>query len=1028
MFPVSQRHGVSRPVAAHAGATTRRCRPTVLLLATLTSGNSSALKIHAQHAAWGWQLARATVVATTLQFCAASGQAANASVGGGFGAGGRFGGSGGGGGGGGDGPSSTQPGSANVLGDVAEASDLVEEVVLLDVGGMKCGGCVGHVKKILESQPGVIAASVNLTTETALVRVLVPRSSSGAAALAALGEKLTQALTAAGFPSKPRDPSTSSSALAAALAAKRAAKVARLRAATLDLLTAWGLAAVCGLSHLAHALPSAPAWMHTFHSVPLNAALSVAALLGPGREILVSGLKALAAGRPDMNTLVGLGAGASFGVSCVAAALPKLGWKTFFEEPAMLLGFVLIGRALEERAKLQASADMAALQELVPTRARLLLSGGGDKHAEVPAEAVGPGDLLLVLPGDRVPVDGVVVGGRSSVDESALTGEPLPLTKAPGDRVAAGTVNCDGALTVRAEHSGQQTVIADIVRLVEVAQARTAPIQRLADTVAGKFAYGVMGLSAATFAFWAAVGTRVLSSSASGPAGALLLSLQMACSVLVTACPCALGLATPTAVLVGTSAGARRGLLIRGGDILEAASHVDTVVLDKTGTLTVGKPQVTHVHSLLPLESLTGPGGGGGGSSAADAVLQLAAAAERRTTHPVAQALVRAADQLHPPATAAAERACNGSFVQEPGSGVAATVGGRRVAVGTLEWLQRQGADPPPPPAAAATSIATAAVHGVGNSHSRVYVAVDGAVAGVIDVADAVRPDARETVERLHQQGIRTVMLSGDKSAAAAEVASAVGIAAADVFADVKPAGKKAVVEELRAAGRVVAMVGDGINDTAALAAADVGIAMGGGVDAASEVAKVVLLGDQLSQVADTVHLARRTLAKINQNLMWAFGYNLIAIPLAAGVLLPTAGICLTPSVSGALMGFSSLAVVSNSLLLQLEVKGMGTSTATATAGAAARAGSRGAVVAPLASPAKSSADRSQGELAEDGGLVGTGVATSATAPAASSPVEESARGAPQMLASVVSSSAGSAGGAGVAPRAGGGGVASAAG
>lgn len=358
---------------------------------------------------------------------------------------------------------------------------------------------------------------------------------------------------------------------------------------------------------------------------------------------------------------------------------------------------------------------------------------------------------------------------------------------------------------------------------------------------------------------------------------------------------------------MGTSAGARRGLLIRGGDVLEAASHIDTVVLDKTGTLTVGKPQVTHVHSLVPLELLMGgevvAGDCSRSGSPADVVLQLAAAAERRTTHPIAQALVHAADQLHslpppqqqqPLAAAAADEIPSsssasspvdggrpaldlslqdGSFVQEPGTGVAATVGGRRVAVGTLEWLQRQGADVAAAEAALAmygtaaraatetvvpddlgflqptAAAAPANVQGVGNSHTRVYVSVDGAVAGVIDVADAVRPDARATVDRLHRQGIRTVMLSGDKPAAAAEVAAAVGISPNDVFADVKPAGKKAVVEELRAAGRVVAMVGDGINDTAALAAADVGVAMGGGVDAASEVANVVLLGDQLSQV-----------------------------------------------------------------------------------------------------------------------------------------------------------------------------------
>ncbi|GFR41528.1 hypothetical protein Agub_g2224 [Astrephomene gubernaculifera] len=1160
MVPVAQRQSNARPLATRQP---RRCRPVVLPVAASSPGTSANNQSNSPHTAWAWKLFRATVATTTLQFCAAASQAANASVGGGYGAGGGLGGFGGGGGGGGDGHSTPARGSASILGDVAEASDLVEEVVLLDVGGMKCGGCVGHVKKILESQPGVTSASVNLATETALVRVLVPRGSSSSgggsgagamrlaavaaaaaagataataganagasggsgsgAAVAAMGEKLAQALSSAGFPSKRRDPSTSSSSLAAALAAKRAAKVARLRAATTDLIFAWGLAAVCGLGHLAHALPSSPfpPWLHcVLHSVPLNAALSAAAMLGPGRDIMVSGLRALVAGRPDMNTLVGLGAGASFGVSCVAAVLPGLGWRTFFEEPAMLLGFVLAGRALEERAKLRASADMAALQELLPSRARLVLGGG--KLAEVPAEAVSPGELLAVLPGDRLPVDGRVVGGRSAVDESALTGEPLPVTKQEGDPVTAGTVNCDGCLTVRAEHSGQSTVIADIVRMVEMAQARTAPIQRLADQVAGRFAFGVMGLSAATFVFWATLGTKIFpqvlatsaAASAASPAAALLLSAQLAANVLVTACPCALGLATPTAVLVGSGAGARRGLLIRGGDVLESVSRVDTVVLDKTGTLTVGRPQVTHVHALLPAEAMLagggcevrnaggcssgtsssagdgdgssssyGGGGEGGPSAAANVLLQLAAAVERHTSHPVAKALVAAAEQLHtsssppgqqqqPTGAAAAEAVsgdggrctapspaarleltlAEGSFVQEPGSGVAAMVGGRRVAVGTLDWLQRQGAKMDTAAAAAAlaagygsnsgggaaaagdldfqASSASAAaagggVQGLGNSHTRVYVAVDGAVAGVIDVADAVRQDARETVARLHRDGIRTVMLSGDKAAAAAEVAAAVGIDAADVYGDVKPAGKKAVVEELRAGGRVVAMVGDGINDTAALASADVGIAMGGGVDAASEVAQVVLMRDQLSQVADAVHLSKRTLAKIKQNLVWAFGYNLVALPLAAGALLPTAGICLTPSISGALMGFSSLAVVSNSLLLQLEVQNMDSRSheRLKNAAPAAAAGTGSAAPAGGMKPLQAGVSASSTSQPEDSGsdtLLTAAAGTTGTGGAAGSGPSgsERSRGAPQLLASVVSSASGAAAGGGMSPPA----------
>eukprot|EP00798_Chlamydomonas_sp_ICE-L_P017695 gene17695-24051_t len=500
-------------------------------------------------------------------------------------------------------------------------------------GGMKCGGCVGHVKKLLEQQEGVTQASVNLATETALVHVLVPKGSDDrgqmAKQLEEMAERISQAMSKTGFKTTIRSSTSSSSAVAAVLAAKREskiqrmhegrhmgscfcmgpvsspwhkshegfvllcstssssavaamlatkkeAKMQRMRDATWDLAFAWGLSLLSGFAHLGHAWVGAPKWLHALHSPPLQAALSVLALVGPGRNIICSGANALWNGRPDMNTLVGLGATASFGVSCVAAMLPNLGWKTFFEEPAMLL---------------------------------VLQTGG---YKEVPADIIGSGDLITVLPGDRVPVDGIVTSGRSTVDESAITGEPLPITKQKGDKVTAGTVNCNGQVTVQAEHSGQQTVIADIVRLVEMAQARTAPIQRLADSVAGKFAYGVIGLSVATFAFWALAGTRMfpqvlvgatqagsaaaaacaacLTGGAAVPSSAapiaatasLILSAQMACNVLVTACPCALGLATPTAVLVGTGAGARRGLLIRGGDVLEAISHIAKRVLSGT--------------------------------------------------------------------------------------------------------------------------------------------------------------------------------------------------------------------------------------------------------------------------------------------------------------------------------------------------------------------------------------------------------------------------------------------------------------
>jgi Cu2+-exporting ATPase len=1057
---------------------------------------------------------------------------------GGGGGGGGFGGFGGGFGGGdyfgggnwgaaGLGACAALSGANPAVGDVAAAAAAVDapegvSLVLLDVGGMRCGGCVGHVKRVLEEQPGVIEASVNLATETALVKVSLAAAAAACATAAAaaaaadgaaaakqaappanldeLAGRLARALTDAGFKTtvRPRggggsgaasggaDGSTASppasgggfASAADAVRAKREAREERLRRVGWDLAAAWVLAALCSVGHAAHAWPHLfPAWaapLHVLHTPAVGAALSAAALLGPGREVLTRGWEGLARGRADMDSLVGLGASAAFGVSCVAAALPKLGWPTFFEEPAMLLGFVLLGRCLEERAKLRASSDMAALQALVPATARLsLLSGRGEgvvaptaspssctspaldvaaasaaaahgAWAEVPAEAVSRGDSVVVLPGDRVPCDGVVVSGRSTVDESALTGEPLPVVKSPGERVSAGTVNCDGALVVSAEASGRATAIAEVVRLVEAAQARSAPIQRAADAVSGKFAYGVMACAAATFAFWSTVGVRAFpgvvaaaaakaaggaaaatccapaaagaaagAAAAASPAAGLMLSLQLACNVLVVACPCALGLATPTAVLVGSAAAARQGLLVRGGDVLEATSHVDTVVFDKTGTLTVGKPRVAAV-SILAAGSASPLALEGGERR----LLALAAAVERQATHPVARALVDAADEAASGGDGGDDGAMStqqqqqslqlsaepGTFVQEPGSGAAAVVAGRRVAVGTLEWVRRQqGAHLPGALASGASladedAAAERAAHSVmeaaaavraGSSspaataapaivgHTQVFVAVDGAVAGVVDVADAIRPDARATVAALRARGVRAVMLSGDRPEAAAAVAAAVGIAPEDVFAGVKPAGKARIVRQLRgevlsdeeevvegdlaqqmqqqkaaaaygsnqqqqqkAAARgdttaaprpgqqrqrsVVAMVGDGVNDTAALAAADVGMAVAGGVDAAADVAGIVLARGGVSQVVDALDLSRATLRKVKQNLAWALGYNALGLPVAAGALLPALGFALTPSVSGALMGMSSLTVMGNSLALRHELLGGG--------------------------------------------------------------------------------------------------------
>ena len=794
------------------------------------------------------------------------------------------------------------------------AAPAADEVLLVDVGGMMCAGCAGRVRRLLEQTPGVASATVNLATETALVRVRLGDQAADAqpdgGLLAALSARLEAALVAAGFTASARKPALDGVGDTSMDVAqrKREERLARLGDASRRVAVAWALAAVCLAGHVAHVVPNAPGWAHALCSPRLHAALSVFALAGPGRSTLQDGLTALSAGSPNMNSLVSLGALASFAMSTAAAAMPQLGWPTFFEEPVMLMAFVLLGRAVEERAKVAASSDMAALAQLLPPSARLVLSAQPGESSQVaasaaalrsrmvPTGALTPGDIIVVLPGDRVPVDGTVLSGASAVDEAALTGEPLPVGKRPGDTVTAGTVNCDGALTVRVCAAGQQTVVADIVRLVEAAQARPAPVQRVADSISGTFCYGVMAASAGTFTFWRLLGAGMFPGVvpiAAGGSGPLLLALQLAASVMVVACPCALGLATPTAVLVGTSLGARHGLLIRGGDVLERSSKVDTVVFDKTGTLTQGKPSVTRIAAWAP-------------GTDADSLLALAAAVEAQAAHPLARAVVAAGAAAGVPALPLTD----GSFSQEPGSGARAVVGGRHVAVGRLEWLTAD---------LGVTGAQEAAVaDGEDAGFTRVYVALDGSLAGCFHVADTVRDEAPTVVAALQAMGVRVLLLSGDRPDAAAAVAARVGILAGDVAAGVRPQGKAAFVAQLQAQGATVAMVGDGVNDTAALAASDCGIALASSVGAASEVADVVCLRDDLGQVVDTLRLSRATLAKIQQNLVWAFGYNALGIPLAAGALLPATGLSLTPSAAAALMGLSSLGVMGNSLLLQL--------------------------------------------------------------------------------------------------------------
>ncbi|PKA58045.1 Copper-transporting ATPase PAA1, chloroplastic [Apostasia shenzhenica] len=767
-----------------------------------------------------------------------------------------------GGGGGGSGDRGCRVESLAV--EAEEGSSAGADIIILDVGGMSCGGCAASVKRILESQPQVSSANVNLATETAVIWA-VPEDVAMHNWQKKLGERLASQLTICGFKSTVRGR---------------------------DLAVSWALCAVCLLGHASHFFGlKAPLWVHAFHSTIFHLSLSVFTFAGPGRRLILDGLKCLFKGSPNMNTLVGLGALSSFAVSVIAAMMPKLGWKTFFEEPIMLIAFVLLGKNLEQRAKLKATSDMTGLLNILPSKARLIADGdAGNSPAttEVPCSSLSVGDQIVVLPGDRIPADGIVRSGRSTVDESSFTGEPMPVTKLHGAEVTAGSINLNGRLNIEVKRQGGETVMGDIVRLVEEAQIREAPIQRLADKVAGNFTYGVIAISAATFMFWNFIGSHLIPAAIrSSPAS---LALQLSCSVLVIACPCALGLATPTAVLVGTSLGATRGLLLRGGNVLEKFAEAETVVFDKTGTLTVGKPVVTKNASDCEWSETE--------------ILRLASGVESNTNHPLGKAITEAARN----GNCDDVKALEGTYKEEPGFGAVATVDEKTVTVGTLNWLRRHGVDPNPFPG---TEV---------NNESVVYVGIDNTLAGVIYFEDKIREDSRQVVENLSKEGLNIYMLSGDKKEAAEHVASVVGIDKDKVYSEVKPDQKSKFICELQKGGKIVAMVGDGINDAAALALSDIGIAMGEGVGAASDVSSIVLMGNRLSQLIDALELSKQTMKTVRQNLWWAFAYNIIGIPIAAGALLPITGTILTPSIAGALMGLSSVGVMANSLLLRLRL------------------------------------------------------------------------------------------------------------
>jgi Cu2+-exporting ATPase len=782
---------------------------------------------------------------------------------------------------------------------------------------MKCGGCVRAVEQRLQQQPGVGQVSVSLLSRTAWLEVDRPEQRLPA---------LLESLAGLGYQARPRSDELPTSR--------------RERLQERDwwqrwrqLLVALLLVLASGAGHLADAgaspLRATPLGAPWFHAL-----VATVALAGPGRPILVSGTRAALAAAPGMDTLVALGVGSSYLASLVGWIWPRGGWPCFFNEGVMLLGFVLAGRFLEERARFRTGRAIEALADLQPDQALLLVDDGPPRPVRV--GGLRPGDRIRLLPGDRVPVDGAVRLGSSSLDASALTGESLPQLVGPGSELAAGCLNLLAPLELEVLRSGAESSIARIVRLVEQAQLRKAPIQGLADRVAGRFTVVVLLLALATFLFWWRWGTRLwpaVLQAAAGPHAAhghgsiglvstpLALAMQLAIAVLVVACPCALGLATPAALSVGTGAAARAGLLFRGGDAIETAAGLRTVLFDKTGTLTLGRPLVTAVE---PSEA-----GGLAAEAAAARLLQLAASLERDSRHPLAHAVLQEAEVRQLPLwPVVGLRTLPGDGLEGrleagalPGEGTLTDPGrlpshpagdegtAPLLRVGRLAWLEAQGVRIDRGWQARHDSLAEAGA-------SLLAVALGSDLLGLIAVEDRPRADAAATLAALRRRSLALGLLSGDREGPVRRTARQVGLEPDELAWDLRPEQKLSRILAARSHGPV-AMVGDGINDAPALAAADLGIAVGTGTQIAQEAAGLVVMGDRLDGLPQALDLAQRTMVKVRQNLFWAFAYNLIMLPIAAGALLPGYGIRLAPPLAALLMALSSITVVGNALLLQ---------------------------------------------------------------------------------------------------------------
>ncbi|WP_261345131.1 heavy metal translocating P-type ATPase [Rhizobium terricola] len=741
------------------------------------------------------------------------------------------------------------------------------ETVMLDIEDMTCASCVARVEKALKTVPAVETAAANLATAKAVVTVLGGRN-----AVPAMVKAVEKAGYRAKLQAEAGEPDTHEQA--------KEREIARLtRDFWIALVFSLPLFVMEMGSHIY------PPLHHTLMTLLpgnqlnlLQFVLATAVLAGPGRRFFVKGLPALLRGGPDMNSLVAIGTGAAYLYSLVTtfapAVLPAEARHVYYEAATVIVSLILLGRLLEARAKGRTGAAIRKLAGLQAKTARVERAG---QTLDIAASDVVVGDVVVIRPGERLPVDGTVIDGASHVDEAMISGEPLPVEKTQGATVIGGTINGRGSFRFRAEKVGADMMLSQIIRMVGEAQGAKLPIQMMVDKVTAWFVPAVIAIAAATFLAWFFV----------GPDPAYTYGLVAAVAVLIIACPCAMGLATPTSIMVGTGRAAELGVLFRKGEALQTLKEVDTVVMDKTGTITKGRPELTDVSVAEGFDE--------------NEVLSLAAGLEARSEHPVGEAIVRAAE------TRGLTVAAADGVEAVAGFGITGKVDGRTVAAGADRYMARLGLDVAP--------FTEVAARLAGEGKTPLYVAIDGRLAAALAVSDPLKPNSVAAIKALKALGLSVVMVTGDNRGTADAIGRAAGIA--EVVAEVLPDGKVEVLNRLKAEGRKVAFVGDGINDAPALATADTGIAIGTGTDVAIESADVVLVGGDLASAVHAIELSHAVIRNIGQNLFWAFAYNILLIPVAAGILYPGFGILLSPMVGAGAMGLSSVFVLTNALRLR---------------------------------------------------------------------------------------------------------------